>query len=188
MISEIGICNLWLPFFLGYAMIWYYMIIVDKKRGSKIEDEELHKSENRISLFVKGFLPTLVLLIVSIFTPISFGYLFVPGSVLYLTGITIVILALRSFMKTDSGLNTKSIYRFTRNPMYVGGFGFIAGINLMGDFESHSFWLFLVLTLIWSATVHFHVLQEEEFLKKKYKDEYINFCLKVPRYLGVIKK
>ena len=42
--------------------------------------------------------------------------------------------------------------------------------------------------LIYVVTGHIMILTEEEYLLKKYKNEYTDYCRNVPRYIGFIKK
>jgi protein-S-isoprenylcysteine O-methyltransferase Ste14 len=183
---KFNLTNLCLPFILGYALIWGMMIYVDKLRGVKIEDEEQYRNSGS-ERFMLGFLPTLVLMIISFFVPLGSGVFLVTGFILYGLGIIIYILAGISFLKSASGLNINGIYCYSRNPMYVGGIIFIAGLNVMSWAYEVINYVFLFLTLVWIVTVHFHVLHEERFLSEKYKQSYEDYIKRVPRYLGYIK-
>ena len=95
---------------------------------------------------------------------------------------------MHSFAQSTDGLNTAGIYRFSRNPMYVGGFLFIAGLNLMGLHISAFNIVFCILSLIWVAATHWTILQEESFLEYKYGDSFTAYMRAVPRYLGMPKR
>ena len=65
-------------------------------------------------------------------------------------------------------LATDGIFRFTRNPMYVGGMMVLAGIALFLALD------WLVLLMIPAAFVLHHgiVSREEQYLLRKFGDEY----------------
>lgn len=78
----------------------------------------------------------------------------------------------------NPGLATHLLYRFSRNPQYVGYFIFQAGACV-------AWWNFAAwigpVSLIF--LLHPLVLIEEEHLRVVYGDAYHEYCAKVPRYL-----
>lgn len=79
-------------------------------------------------------------------------------------------------------LATEGIYRWTRNPMYVGGTLLMIGIALIFALD------WLVLLLVPSMLLlHFGVVaREEHYLERKFGDEYRRYKASVPRYLWPI--
>ncbi|MGD2027005.1 MAG: isoprenylcysteine carboxylmethyltransferase family protein [Anaerolineales bacterium] len=81
------------------------------------------------------------------------------------------------------GVQRHGMYRFTRNPQIVFYTLIIAGFGLL--------W-FVPETLVWVGvylfTAHIMVLTEEEYLVKKFGEEYRQYCRKVPRYLFRLRK
>ena len=75
-------------------------------------------------------------------------------------------------------LVTTGVFSISRNPIYVAFFAFFVGLFLV--FPNL---LFLVVVLLFAATLHRQVLREERFLKEHYGDEYAEYCQKVRRYL-----
>lgn len=75
-------------------------------------------------------------------------------------------------------LITDGIFSFSRNPIYVA-FAFI----LIGQFLIFPNWILLIYigAAIW--LFHRQVLREEEYLKKHYGHEYLEYCNRVRRYL-----
>ena len=185
---EISFYNLWLPFVLGYALIWGLMGFVDNRRGNKIEDREEYGYNNKVIQFIRGFLPTLGLIIISLFVPVVTSWLFIPGLILYAVGIIVNFIAIISFRRVKTGLNIGGIYGYSRNPMYVGGIFFITGLNLMSISSNIMSLFFLTSSLVWIITVHLHVLQEEKYLTNKYGQVFEKYLNMVPRYVGFIKK
>ena len=79
-------------------------------------------------------------------------------------------------------LATDGIYRFTRNPMYVGGMTALAGVALIFALD----WLVLLMV---PAAVVLHlgiVSREEQYLDRKFGDEYRSYKAQAPRYLPFV--
>ena len=74
-------------------------------------------------------------------------------------------------------LITTGVFAFSRNPIYVA-FAFI----LLGQFLIFSNWILLIYfgAAIW--LFHRQVLREEDYLKKHYGKEYLEYCNRVRRY------
>ncbi|MFP4544780.1 MAG: methyltransferase family protein [Bacteroidota bacterium] len=185
---EIGLFNLWLLFFAGYSIISGAMTLANKKRGIPIEDPDNYTSYDKKNRFLMGQLPFLLLFIMSIFLPINDGPLFWAGLALYLAGIFINLLAMHSFSRQKGGLITSGIYRFSRNPMYIGGLLFMAGLLLINGSMSIAAGIFLLLAFVWLATVHWNVVKEEQVMKEKYGSDFDHFFASVPRYIGSPQK
>lgn len=78
-----------------------------------------------------------------------------------------------------SSLVTDGIYRFTRNPMYVGmGLVLIGGIIRLGN----PFCVISLLIYVWYIT-QFQIKPEEQALRQLFGDEYDDYCKKVRRWL-----
>lgn len=79
---------------------------------------------------------------------------------------------------SEDRLVTSGLFRFTRNPIYLGLDLFVISA-------------FLIVPRAWSATVmvavvalwHWEIRQEERFLSTHYGDQYGEFCNSVGRYL-----
>jgi len=112
------------------------------------------------------------------------------GVVLMVVGFLILIIAmdfLRNFIRwlgsQTPGLRTSGLYRWSRNPQFVGygllylGF-FIAWWNALS-------WLGIVSYLLLVYTI---VRVEEEHLERLYDAEYRNYCQRVPRFFGILKR
>ena len=179
----VGIYNLWLFFVLGYGVIWASMGWANRKRGKPIEDPELYKFHGKKILLI-GWVWLITIFLVSLFVPLNFGFLFWIGLLLFIIGIILNLISMHSFAQFIGGVNTTGIYRYSRNPMYVGGFFFFCGLCLMG--WSKSFWslIFLILFILSVPYYHWTILLEESFLEHKYGDFYREYKNKAPRYLG----
>ena len=183
----IGIWNLWLFFVIGYGIIWASMVLVSRKRGKPIEDPEFYKMPGGKKCMAIGWIWLIVLLLISIFTPVNFGSLFWLGLPYYLLGIILNLIAVHSFARFTKGVNTTGIYRYSRNPMYAASFFFLLGLCLMG--WSTSVWsvVLLIFFIVSIPFYHWTVLLEESFLEHKYGKSYCEYRKKVPRYIGAPK-
>ncbi len=80
--------------------------------------------------------------------------------------------------KPASTLVTGGIFRWLRNPMYVGLTLFLAGIGMIlgGD------WI-LVMTVVFALVMHYGVVKREErYLAAKFGEPYRRYMETVPRY------
>ena len=179
----IRILNLWLPFVIGYGIIWAAMIWANRKRGKPIEDPDISKHINKKKFLIFCFLPHIICFLCSLFVQINIGILFWVGLPIFIIGVIINLISMYSFSQTKDDLNTFGIYRYSRNPMYVGLFLFITGLNLIGWTKSLVFIIFVILSVLWISTTHWSVLQEESFLENKYGNSFRKYKRRVPRYI-----
>lgn len=101
------------------------------------------------------------------------------GLVLYGMGIAVLVASTAAFAKpAETGINTKGIYRFSRNPMYIGYFLYFLGCAVL----AHSTVMYIIL-LIFQVSAHFVILSEERWCLKEFGEEYQNYMEKVRRYL-----
>ena len=75
-------------------------------------------------------------------------------------------------------LITTGVFAFSRNPIYVA----FASI-LLGQFLIFSNWILLIYLCAGIWLFHRQVLREEDYLKKHYGEEYLEYCNRVRRYL-----
>lgn len=113
----------------------------------------------------------------------------VTGAVMSVTGTIVFILAVRTMRdswragvsKTDkTELITTGIYKFSRNPAFLGFDLLYIGILLM--FFN---WFLFILTLFAVIMYHLQIVNvEEDFLLSAFGDEYLQYKKKVCRYIG----
>ncbi|MBP8084021.1 MAG: isoprenylcysteine carboxylmethyltransferase family protein [Spirochaetes bacterium] len=117
---------------------------------------------------------------------ISFKWLDCVSYFTFLLGLFFIILSLINLGKSTSlGLPDektvfikKGLYRFSRNPMYVGFNLFTISSVLINANP------FLLIFALYSIVVyHFIIKGEENFLEKRFAGDYINYKNKVRRYL-----
>ncbi|MCL7454878.1 MAG: isoprenylcysteine carboxylmethyltransferase family protein [Anaerolineae bacterium] len=76
-------------------------------------------------------------------------------------------------------LLTTGAYAASRNPMYVGWGLVQAGISLI----TNTLWPLVCLPLSMAYTHFADIRKEEQFLKREFGDEYLEYMDRVPRYL-----
>jgi len=85
-------------------------------------------------------------------------------------------------MLPSLALATAGIYRFTRNPMYVGGTALLIGLAFAFGLD----WLPL-LAIPAVLVLHFGVVRREErYLERKFGQAYLDYRARVPRYVWPI--
>src|SRR6056297_1570368 len=178
-----ALTNLWIYFVTAYAIIWVSMIRADKKRGNPIEDPELYSYFSKFQMILVGQAPVILLLVLSVFIPVHSGLLFITGISILTAGVLLNLVAMYSFAQSTGGLNAEGIYRYSRNPMYVGGILLITGLNVMGWSQSIASIAFLAISVAWIVIIHWSVLKEESFLLQKYGSSYREFMERTPRYI-----
>ena len=118
----------------------------------------------------------------------------VPG-IVNLTGFVLTVIgflcgagALLAFRKARTTLNphgsvnqvvTSGIYRFTRNPIYLGFFLMIIGLPL----NYGNYWGILFAPLFVFTLNRLVIEKEEAYLEKKFGDAYVSYKSRVRRWL-----
>jgi protein-S-isoprenylcysteine O-methyltransferase Ste14 len=110
------------------------------------------------------------------------------GALLLAAGIALIVSGGRTLKSSGTHiapslpallLVSKGTYRWTRNPMYVGGCVALFGATLLFALD----WLALILPLsFWILHVGI-VKREELYLQSKFGDEYRRYASRVPRYI-----
>jgi len=80
--------------------------------------------------------------------------------------------------KEATNLKVDGLFRFSRNPMYVGVFSTLLGSSL---YTSNPVIFAVALFII--VVHHKIVLAEEQFLRKVFGEEYSQYCSQVRRYI-----
>ncbi len=113
------------------------------------------------------------------------------GSILFVIGIIILPMGMiefrslrRSTGQDISKLITTGIYRWSRNPQFIGWFLMLLGISLAGRSG-----FALALTGVFFIVIYLYtILLAEPYLESLYGDEYRLFKLRTKRWIGLPKK
>ena len=109
------------------------------------------------------------------------------GVIFCLAGLLLLLWSLVSFgrsfrvgidMEHPDKLITTGVFAFSRNPIYVA-----FGLILIGQFLIFPNWILLVYVAAGVWLFHRQVLREEEYLKKHYGKDYLDYCSQVRRYI-----
>ena len=111
-----------------------------------------------------------------------FGCFFIFISMFFYMSAEIEFIKFKENLNPPSGTKKiidKKIYSFTRNPVYLSLI-----ILHLGFFFIIENIIFLISSFLLAIWLHFYVvLLEEEYLVKKFKNNYKKYCSKVPRWL-----
>ena len=133
-------------------------------------------------LLLDGLFPAYVLAVL-----LDFPERMIAAFVLFAASAALAVPAVLAFRRAGthvepwkpvSALVTRGIFRFLRNPMYVGLILLVAGIAV----ALASDWM-LVMTVTLAFALHFGVVRREErYLEAKFGDAYRDYCTSVSRY------
>jgi len=138
----------------------------------------------------RSFTPVLVIFIVLLLSRpqslLNNKYLTFLGFITAFTGEFIRIITIGFTGKKTSGrgrvikafsLNTDGLYSFTRNPLYLGNLFITLGLTIIYN----SFLCYLIVLGFWAFQYWYIIIAEEDFLKKKFGQIYLDYLTKVPR-------
>ena len=109
----------------------------------------------------------------------DFTMLFYAGVLCYVLGLCLCAASVTSFCFPDEkGLNTRGLYRFSRNPMYVAYFICFIGVAML----TRSLLLFSFV-LIFQLSAHWIILAEERWCLETFDHRYQQYMKAVRRYL-----
>jgi protein-S-isoprenylcysteine O-methyltransferase Ste14 len=125
-------------------------------------------------------------------TPIVPGWLAGPrkevGVVLIAAGVGLAGWAAMTFQRSDTSVSVhdestalveEGPYRYTRNPIYVGGTAAYTGITLL----LNNLWGILLLPVMTAALQRGVIEREEAYLRGKFGEAYEAYTARVPRWL-----
>lgn len=81
-------------------------------------------------------------------------------------------------------LNTTGIYSIVRHPLYLGNFLMWLGIGLW----TQNIWFILAFSLFYWIYYERIMFAEEQFLRKKFKDEYVRWAETTPAFFPRMRK
>ena len=111
------------------------------------------------------------------------------GLLFFLLGAAGVVLSMallgwhRTMGIRAEGLQTRGMYRFTRNPQVL-----YFGLLLLGWVLLWPSWVGFAGFFVYAVSGHMMVLTEEEHLQVVYGEEYKRYCSEVPRYFQIFRK
>lgn len=162
------------------VIIQYVAMLFFKKGGKRAIDISWYGKKEKI-ITRANFLLQFLLIGLSFFVPVQYGCstMFIIGTILYGLSFIGIIAAFYAYGTTPLNVTVrKSVYRFSRNPMYFFYNLSLVGIILITDY---SVWI-LVTTILFIIAIHFVILSEERYCGRTYGTEYLEYTKQTPRY------
>lgn len=176
---EIGLWNAWI-FTVPMVILWLVGVnFIFKKRMPESPPEEDLKGRI-ISIILVLMMFTLYAY--SIFLPIRLGTTwFFIGLPVYLIGIILIITTMINFVTTPMDKPVvKGVYRFSRNPMFIGFFIVYTGIGV-----ACVSWIYLLTTLIFILALVHASQTEEKMTLDHYGKPYEEYMKRTPKWIGI---
>ena len=124
------------------------------------------------------------------FTEFNLEFLTILSYISYFAGLSILVLAVRLFKKQSTTVNpikienasslvTSGVFKYSRNPMYLGMalilFGLALMFNLIGG---------IIFTLLFTIYItKFQIRPEEEVMKRFFKEDFLKYKQNVRMWL-----
>jgi protein-S-isoprenylcysteine O-methyltransferase Ste14 len=100
------------------------------------------------------------------------------GLPLMTAGLVLVGLSALAFARIEGRLHS-GIYRFSRNPMYVGFFLYFTGVGLVTVA-----WVYVLLAVVEQIALYWFIRAEERWCLDEYGKSYQRYMQEVRRYVG----
>ena len=120
----------------------------------------------------------------SVFLPLELESIwFYIGFLIYLLGIVLITVSMINFATTpiDKPV-TKGVYKYSRNPMFIGFFFVYAGIAI-----ACISWVYMVLTILFILMVNYLSPFEEAITLGQYGKPYKEYLKRTPKWIGIPK-
>jgi protein-S-isoprenylcysteine O-methyltransferase Ste14 len=179
---ELGLWNAWILVVPMLFVLFSDMRATAARESGKEGDFQLTRRENILMYTV--FLPMLVSWVYAVFLPLQLGTAWLySGLVIFLFGIVFTVAAILNFATSPKDkVITKGLYRFTRNPTYVGLILMHIGVGI-----ACSSWLLLLLTVVLMILLNAVLPSEERYCLYRFGDEYRKYKNSTPRWIGIPK-
>ena len=179
---ELGVWNAWILVIPILILSFSDMRVTAARESGESGDFQLTRKENRLIYAV--FLPMVVSFVYTVFLPLQLGTTWLySGLLIYLFGIVFTIVAVLNFATSPKDkVITKGLYRFTRNPTYIGMILMQIGLGI-----ACSSWLYLLLTVVLAILLNANSSAEERYCLYRYGDDYRKYKNSTPRWIGIPK-
>jgi len=178
---EIGLWNAWI-LIIPLVIFWISGV---KFLFSKRMPDYTPPSKKKDKL-LSNFMVIIMLIsfIYSIFMPLKLGTIwFSIGLVIYLVALGLIAITMINFATTPMNKPvTKGVYRYSRNPMFIGWFLLYFGIAI-----SCISWVYLLITLLFILIMAYLSPIEEATTLEHYGNAYKEYMEKTPKWIGVPK-
>lgn len=173
--------------------IYFVKMFIQKKHGIKThqigsrKEKGIHTVEILMSVATFGIVPVQLLSVISGWSMLPYGARFtgfsvgILGDIIFLLSVIYMRDNWRAGIpdKDKTSLVTNGIYKYSRNPAFLGFDLMYTGFLLI-YFNP----LTAVFTLFAAVMLHLQILQEEKYLSAAFGSEYAAYRKHVFRYLG----
>jgi protein-S-isoprenylcysteine O-methyltransferase Ste14 len=179
---ELGLWNAWILIIPILIITFSDMRATASRESGKAGDFQLTRKEKMIMNAV--FLPMVVSWVYAVFLPLQLGTIWLySGLIICLFGMVFTSVAIFNFATSPKEkVVTKGLYRFTRNPTYIGIILMHIGLGI-----ACSSWLFLLLTVIMMIMLNAVLPSEERYCLYRFGDNYQKYKNRTPRWIGLPK-
>jgi protein-S-isoprenylcysteine O-methyltransferase Ste14 len=179
---ELGLWNAWILIIPILIISFSDMRATASRESGKAGNFQLTRKENRLTYAV--FLPMVVSWVYAVFLPLQLGTTWLySGLIICLFGMIFTSVAILNFATSPKDkVITKGLYRFTRNPTYIGIILMQIGLGI-----ACSSWLYLLLTLALMILLNANLSAEEHYCLYRYGDAYQKYKNSTPRWIGIPK-
>jgi len=179
---ELGLWNAWILVIPMLIILFSDMRATAARESGKEGDFQLTRKEKRLTYAV--FLPMDISWVYAVFLPLQLGTVWIySGLILCLFGMIFTSVAILNFATSPKDkVITKGLYRFTRNPTYIGMILMQIGLGI-----SCSSWLYLLLAVVLAILLNANLSAEERYCLYRFGDYYRNYKNRTPRWIGIPK-
>ena len=191
--GQASLCGTGAPRAGGFLRIYFAKVLAQKRCGIQTQQIGRRKEKSIHTVEVLMSIATLGAPIAQLLS-IAFGWSHLPAGARF-TGFCVGILGDAIFLlsvlcmkdswragipdKDKTELVTTGIYRFSRNPAFLGfDLMYVGALMLYGNLLTLGFSVFAIVML------HSQILQEERYLVNTFGAPYQEYCRHVSRYLG----
>jgi len=180
-VFEIGIWNAWIFMLINFLPM---PILMRVHKGLLEESLKSYGEANKAVYYIEWVLWALAF-VYSIFLPLRLGTMwFYVGLPIALVGVVTYVMIIVSFITTPIGNEplTTGLYRYSRHPMYISQLVMFIGVGI-----ASASWLFLLLTIVYTALSLIYAGSEEDSCLERYGDAYRDYIERTPRWIGLPK-
>jgi protein-S-isoprenylcysteine O-methyltransferase Ste14 len=179
---ELGLWNAWILVIPILIISFSDMRATASRESGKAGDFKLTRKENRLTYAV--FLPMVVSWVYAVFLPLQLGTVWLySGLIICLFGMIFTSVAILNFATSPKDkVITEGLYRFTRNPTYIGIILMQIGLGI-----ACSSWLYLLLTVALIILLNANLSAEERYCLYRFGDDYRKYKNITPRWIGIPK-
>ncbi len=180
-VFEIGVWNAWIFMLINFLP----MPIIMRVHKGLVEDSLKSYGGVHKAVYYMEWILWALAFVYSIFLPLRLGTIwFYAGLPIALVGVVTYIIVIVSFVTTSIGEKpiTTGLYRYSRHLMYISQLVMFIGVGI-----ASASWLFLLLTIAYTALSLIYAGSEEQMCLEKYGDAYREYMERTPRWIGLPK-